>query len=307
METVLVTGGAGFIGSHLVDRLIENNFKVVVIDNLSTGRIENLEKHRKNSNFAFIRDPINITLKDDLLRIYNFEYIYHLSAIPSVRLSYIDPINTHNTNVTDTILLLEFARTQKNLKKFILASSCSVYGDKKICNSNDKENPKSLYALSKYICEQYCKLYSSLFNVPTIYLRFFNVYGPRVRLDSEYSSVISKFLTQAIKKEPFTLIGDMNKSRDFIYIDDIIDALIYIPSVEHNFSFNVGTTKKTTLKELMIKISKLVNNNENYNIKEVKETEGEVFECIANDSIIVCRTSIEEGLKKTYEYIKNLI
>ncbi len=217
MYNIVVSGGAGFIGSHLTDRLIELGHRVIVYDNLSTGKIENL-----NPKAKFI--------KYDISELYYFEdkvdYVFHLAAVPRVPYSVAHPSITHRMNVEGTYKILKVASDAK-VKKFIFASSSSVYGDQELpLKETMRTYPKSPYALHKLIGEQYCKLFNELYGLPTVALRFFNVYGKRADPNSEYSLVIAKFLKYKKENRPFTIYGDGEQTRDFTYVDDVINACI---------------------------------------------------------------------------------
>ena len=217
MFKIVVTGGAGFIGSHLVDRLIELGHEVLVIDDLSSGKEENI-----NPKAKFV--------KCDITSDWNFsdrpDYVFHLAAIPRVPFSVTNPAITHYVNVDGTLNVLECCRAAK-VEKVIFASSSSVYGDQKLpLRENMKMKPVSPYALHKSIGEQYMKLYDELYDLKTLSLRFFNVYGPRCDPNSEYSLVIGKFIKARNEGKPLTIFGDGEQTRDFTYVSDVVDGLI---------------------------------------------------------------------------------
>lgn len=215
MSSILVTGGAGFIGGHLVDRLIDDGHTVYVIDNLSSGKTENI-----NPKAIFIYGDILDTMVYPPI-----SKIYHLAAIPRVPYSMEHPIETHNTNVNGTLAILDLAR-QANAK-VVFASSSSVYGDQKLpLNETKRKYPISPYALHKSIGEDYMTLWNDIYNIPTVAMRFFNVYGPRANVDSEYSLVIGKFLKQKALGKPLTIFGDGEQTRDFTYVDDIVEGCV---------------------------------------------------------------------------------
>jgi len=224
MSKIAVSGGAGFIGSHLVDKLIEGGHEVIVLDNLSSGKEENL-----NSKAKFILGDVRKLgfVKTESYPINNnIDYIFHLAAIPRVPYSVEHPIETQDVNVNGTIKILEFARKCK-VNKVIFASSSSVYGDAKLPLREDfsEKAPKSPYAMQKRFGELLMRLYNDLYDLPTVSLRFFNVYGPRCDPNSEYSLVIGKFLKQRSEGKPLTIYGDGEQTRDFTYVSDVILGL----------------------------------------------------------------------------------
>ena len=218
---VLVTGGAGFIGSHLVDKLIEQGHEVVVIDNLSTGEKENL-----NPKAKFRKVDIR-NLKKIKPAFKGVDHVFHLAAQARVPLSVKDPIETHTNNALGTLNVLVAARDNK-VKKFIYSASSSAYGDQK--NLPLKEDmtprPKSPYGLQKLIGEEYCRLFYELYGLPTVSLRYFNVYGPRNPLEGAYALVIGIFLRQKKAGEPLTIDGDGEQTRDFTSVRDVVRANI---------------------------------------------------------------------------------
>src|SRR4030042_4790610 len=220
-KKVLVTGGAGFIGSNLVDALIERGFDVVVIDNLSTGKKENLNP-KANFYQLDIRDldAIKPAFKE-------VETVFHLAARPRVPFSIEFPIEAHTINALGTLNVLIASRDAK-VKKFIYSSSSSVYGDQEKLPLEEKmiPEPKSPYAFQKLIGEKYCQLFHQLYGLPTVSLRYFNVYGPRISFEGSYILVLGVFLQQKITGEPLSIEGDGEQSRDFTYIEDVVRANI---------------------------------------------------------------------------------
>ena len=220
-KKVLVTGGAGFIGSHLVDALIEKGFDVVVIDNLSTGKKENL-------NPGAIFHKLDIRDLEKIKTVFDgVDYVFHLAARTRVPYSIEFPAESHSNNVSGTLNVL-LAAKDAGVKKLIYSSSSSVYGEQEKLPLHEEmlPNPKSPYALQKLMGEKYCYLFSKLYGLPTVSLRYFNVYGPRISFEGSYILVLGVFLQQKIKGEPLTIEGDGEQSRDFTYIEDVIRANI---------------------------------------------------------------------------------
>jgi len=218
---ILVTGGAGFIGSNLVDKLIDEGHKVFVIDNFSTGKKENL-----NKKAIFYKADI-CDLNKILPLFKEINYVFHLAADPRVVFSVKNPIESHKVNIDGTLNVLH-ASYKNKVKRLIFASSSAVYGDtKKLPLKEDiTPNPVSPYGLHKLIDEYYCKLFSNLYNLETVCLRYFNVYGPRMDPNGPYALVIGKFLKLRKENKPLTIYGDGKQTRDFVYVDDVIKANI---------------------------------------------------------------------------------
>ena len=231
MSCYLVTGGAGFIGSHLVDALVSADEGVRVVDNLSTGKRENLARHWSGSGSG--RDAIEF-VEGDLAEpgvaadaVAGIDYVLHMAAIPSVPRSVKDPIASHRANVEATLLLLQAAR-EAGVKRLVFASSSSVYGDSPTLPKHEEmpTNPKSPYALQKLIGEQYVRLFYSLYGLDTVSLRFFNVFGPRQDPSSPYSGVISLFTSALSDGRQPTIHGDGGQTRDFTYVSDVASGVI---------------------------------------------------------------------------------
>ena len=225
----LITGGAGFIGSHLSDKLIKLGHEVVIVDDLSTGKKENI-----NPKATFIEYDISKTFGVAAMNKFNeigkhcqnIDYIFHLAAIPGVPYSVLHPTKTYRVNALGTFEVLKFASESK-VKKIIFASSCAIYGNQEVPFIETMlPKPESPYACQKAIGELYMGTWDRVYNVPSISLRFFNVYGSRSDPNSEYSLVISKFKRLKQEGKSLTIYGDGEQTRDFIYIDDVVDACI---------------------------------------------------------------------------------
>jgi len=243
MKKVVVTGGAGFIGSHLVDRLVEANLEVIVLDNLSTGKKENI-----NPKAKFIKCDIS---KDRPL-LDGVDTVFHLAATPQVQYSIDNP--TDNNNLHSLINMLNVSK-KSGVKRFIFSSSSAVYGNPKYTpiDENHPINPLSPYALHKLIGEQYCKLYSDIYNLDTVCLRYFNAYGDRMPNTGAYRSVISVFKEQQDKNQPLNIVNDGEQKRDFIHVEDIIQANLLCAKHTDSFKgsiYNVGTGDAYTVNEI---------------------------------------------------------
>jgi UDP-glucose 4-epimerase len=251
MTRVLVTGGAGFIGSHLVDRLVDEGYDVRVIDSLYSGKLENIERHIKSGKVDFVKGDIRDAslVKKSLVGV---EAVFHLAAIISVPFSVSNPELTLDVNLAGTLNLLN-ACSEKNVGKFIFVSSCAVFGDTKILpvNENASTNPISPYAESKLLAERDCLNFQQKGLLQSVVLRFFNVYGPRQGMN-DYSGVITRFINRAKEGQSLTIYGDGSQTRDFINVKDIVQALLAcMKSRSANGEvFNIGSGKPTSITEL---------------------------------------------------------
>ena len=251
LRKVLVTGGAGFIGSHLVPQLLELGDSVTVLDNLSAGKLENLNGVLDHPKFTFKRGDIrDKTLPDEVFN--DVDSIIHLAALIDISASVNDPIQNHEINVDGTFNLLYTAIKHK-VKKFVFASSTAVYGDLKTLpvQENNALHPLSPYAASKIAGEAYCSAFANCFGLDTIALRFFNIYGLRSE-NSPYSGVITKFLQKIINGELLTIDGLGEQTRDFIHVNDIVRAVILALESKglKGEVFNVCTGKPTSINQL---------------------------------------------------------
>ena len=246
----VVTGGAGFIGSNLVDKLLSEDHQVIILDNLSTGNIDNLSKQSRES---FIYKDIAMALPQELNRICeDVDGIFHMAAIPSVQFSVEKPVSTINANLISTVKMLEVAK--KHSIKFVYSGSSSCYGDanKSPTNENETIKPLSPYALNKYQGEEYCKLYSDIYNINTICLRYFNVYGCRMTCTGAYRSVLSVFLQAYYDKKPFNIINDGTQTRDFIHVSDVAGANICAMNtdIKAEMPFNIGSGENYSVNDI---------------------------------------------------------
>ena len=248
MQKAIVTGGAGFIGSHLVDELIKQGVEVTILDNLSTGKKENI-----NPKAEFIECDIFKDTYGDLIFLLNgADTVFHLAAKTTVQESIEKPSLYNNINVVGTLNLLEAAAAMK-VKRFIFSSSSSVYGNAKVPTSEDHPlNPISPYVLNKLIGEQYCKLYSEIYNIDTVCLRYFNVYGDRMNNEG-YKLVFPIFKEQILNNKPLTINNNGEQRRDFIHVNDVVRANILVAKHSNNFNgdiYNVGNGKNYSINEI---------------------------------------------------------
>jgi len=261
MAAFLVTGGAGFIGSSLVRRLLGVGHSVRVLDNLSTGFKSNLEECL-NRIELMEGDVSEFTVCKSAVA--GVDYILHEAAIPSVQRSVDDPIRSNNANVTGTLNMLVAARDAK-VKRFVFASSSSVYGDTETLPKVETmpENPLSPYALTKHAGEEYCVLFYRIYGLPTVALRYFNVFGPRQDPHSPYSAVISRFVEAALAGRRPVVNGDGEQSRDFTYVENVVDANLLACEANgvEGMVFNIGTGERRSLNDLLRSLSSLVGRN----------------------------------------------
>lgn len=246
---VVVTGGAGFIGSSIVDRLIADGHKVAIIDDLSTGKREHL-------NLAASFHELDITTGPEPLRSVfdGASVVFHTAALARIARSIADPLRTHAVNVTGTLNVLK-AAAEAGVGRVVFSSSSSVYGDQATLPLTEDMSPNPLnpYATQKLVGELYCRSFTRTFALPTVCLRYFNVYGPRQAMEGAYKLVIGVFLEQRDRGEPLTIDGDGNQTRDFTYISDVVSANVlagFSQSVGQAESVNVGTGTETSVNRI---------------------------------------------------------
>ena len=258
MTISLVTGGAGFIGSNLVDGLININHKVIVIDNLSTGRLSNLKKSKNKIIFKKIdlyKDKDKIS---KIFKRYKIDYIFHLAGLADIVPSIINPKNYFNSNIIGTLNILEESKKYK-IKKFIYAASASCYGIPKSYPTNEESEIKTEYpyATSKYLGEKLVLDWAKIYKMKNLSLRFFNVYGPRSRTTGAYGAVFGVFLAQKLANKPLTIVGNGKQTRDFIHVSDLVSAIIKAAkSKKFGKAYNLGSGKETTVNYIANLISK---------------------------------------------------
>ena len=307
-KTVLITGGAGFIGSHIADRMLEKNYHVRIYDNLSTGKIENIAHIKKHVEFieADIRDINKLEQS-----IKGCELVFHEAAEVSVPKTIKAPIETTMINDIGTLNVLETAR-QSNVKRVVFASSCAIYCDSPDLPKHEQmiPQPKSPYAAQKIMGEYYARLYNDLYQLEAVCLRYFNVFGPRQDPSSPYSGVISIFLTKAIERQQPIIYGDGNQSRDFVYVKDVVNANVLAamqPAVNGKV-FNIGTGKAQTINELWQTICKL--SEINIEARYAKGRDGDILASVSNIQLAekklqyVPEYMFNKGLKETFAWYR---
>jgi len=302
MAKIVVTGGAGFIGSHLVDKLIEKGNKVKVIDNLSTGRKDNL-----NPEADFYE--LDISDFEEIKPVFKgVDFVFHLAAIPRVPVSIEDPVKTTKSNILGTVNVFK-AAIDGEVKRIVFASSSSVYGNQKELPLREDMTPGPIspYALQKFTGENFAKLFTELYKVPIISLRYFNVYGPRIDFNSDYSLVIGKFLKQNSENNPLTIFGDGEQTRAFCYIDDVVEANIKAlesKKLKGGEVINVGSEISQTVNYL----AELIGGEVQYlpprpgDIRHTKADISKARELLDWEP----KVSFEEGVKKVKEWFKSI-
>ncbi|WP_411965993.1 NAD-dependent epimerase/dehydratase family protein [Haloferax sp. YSMS24] len=298
-QTILVTGGAGFIGSHIVDALVENN-EVRILDNLSSGVASRIP----DSATLFegdIRDPEIVREATDGVNI-----IFHQAAVVSVSKSVEDPVMCHDVNSTATLRLLESARREN--ARVVLASSAAIYGHPNTVPISEEEpaSPTSPYGLQKHSLDRYAQLYNELYGVDTVVLRYFNVYGPR-QTKGDYSGVITVFLEQALAGDPITVNGDGQQTRDFVFVDDVVQANLSAATTESvGEAYNIGTGNGITIGELAETIRDVTSSGSP--IVHIDPRPGDIrYSCADTSSAqsnlgYVPRVSLDEGLERLLTY-----
>ena len=262
MASYLVTGGAGFIGSHLVDTLVERGDRVRVLDNFSTGKRKNLRPVIEQVELIE-GDTRDLALCCKATE--GVEFVFHLAALHEVVRSVEEPLETHQINATGTMNILLAAR-DAHVKRLVFASSSAIYGDSPILPRAEKSSPlpfSSPYSASKLIGEFYCRLFSGLYSLETVCLRFFNVYGPRQDSASQYAGVIPKFISALRSGTAPVIFGDGEQSRDFIFIADCIEAVLracYTLGISGSV-LNVGTGRRTTVNQLCHLLQRILGTN----------------------------------------------
>jgi len=262
MEKMAVTGGAGFIGSNLAEHLLSRDFSVLVIDNLSTGKEGNFAgwAEKAGNRFEFLRTDINDT---DRLRLAfkGVTYVFHLAAIPSVARSIDDPAATQTANINGTLSVLTAAR-DAGVKRVVASSSSSIYGDDPNLPKKEERLGRCLspYALSKFITEEYGRLFYQLYGLEAVSLRYFNVFGPRQDPNSDYAAVIPRFSTRLLAGKPPIVYGDGEQTRDFTFVSNVVEAnwkAATSPNIAGE-AFNIGCGTRTSLNQLIQKMNDIL-------------------------------------------------
>tara|TARA_B100002052_G_scaffold299030_1_gene334839 strand:- start:2654 stop:3652 length:999 start_codon:yes stop_codon:yes gene_type:complete len=314
-HTFLVTGGAGFIGSNIVKYLLDNEAKhVKVLDNLSNSSIENIEKFFSYKNFEFIEGDIR-SIDTCIKASRNINFISHQAALGSVPRSIKYPIETNDVNIGGHLNMLISAKDSKSLIKMVYASSSSCYGYKPFLpNEEGKEGkPLSPYAITKLTNENYSEIFSKVYNLNTVGLRYFNVYGPNQSLENPYAAVIPLFIKAALSNNRPFIYGDGKTSRDFTYVDNVVQANIIsmfnTKNIKNHQIFNIACGNSCSLNQLWEMISNITNSKLKPIYKE--ERQGDIKHSYANinkaKKLIFYKpiTDIQSCLMKTINFEKN--
>lgn len=310
MAKVLVTGGAGFIGSNLTEALLKRGHLVRVLDNFSTGRRENLIFDKEYPLIEIIEGDIR-DLPTCRSATKGIDYVFHQAALPSVQRSVEDPLTANSVNVEGTLNILLSARDE-GVKRLIYASSSSVYGDTPTLPKREEmvSNPLSPYALQKYIGEQYGRLFFQLYGLETVSLRYFNIFGPKQDPNSIYSAVIPRFIDALLMGRSPVVFGDGEQSRDFTYIDNVVQANLLAMSADHlnGEAINIACGSRTSLNQLLDILKEILGSKvppiyQEPRIGDVRHSLADIQkgkEILHYEPLV----QIEPGLKNTVEYFK---
>ena len=311
MRNVVITGGAGFIGSHIAEKLADHGYQITILDDLSTGKLANIKALLERPNVEFVQGSItDITLLQRIFK--GVYYVFHQAAIPSVPRSIENPQASHDVNVTGTLYMLLAAR-DNSVKKVVYASSSSVYGDAPKLPKIEEmiPRPQSPYAATKLAGEYYCRVFHKVYGLPTISLRYFNVYGPRQDPNSQYAAVVPLFIGRVSQGKPPIIFGDGKQPRDFTFISDVVEANILADEGDAAGVFNIGGGENQISIE---KLARLVPMLMGKNIDPIHEEprSGDIRHSLAD--ISKAKTfgyepeySLEEGLRETirgFQYAK---
>jgi len=304
VSKVVVTGGAGFIGSNLAEALVEEGHDVVVVDDLSTGRLENLH----TVSIELVRESItNLKLLKEVFE--DASCVFHEAAIPSVQRSVDDPLATNEANVKGTLSVLIAAR-DCGVEKVVYASSSSVYGDTPTLPKREdmKPTPLSPYAVSKLAGEHYCEAFSEVYGLKTVCLRYFNVYGPRQDPTSQYAAVIPSFITRVLDGKPPVIYGDGEQTRDFTFVKDVVKANILAMNRGRGV-FNIACGERVSINELAHKVMEIAGVELEPVYEEARR--GDVRHSLADLSRARAELgyspeySLEMGLRENINYFKS--
>jgi UDP-glucose 4-epimerase len=303
---VLVTGGAGFIGSHLVDKLIADGHDVYVLDNFSTGNMENLSKVVGSKNLNILRKDVRSISSSLTRRLRGVDEVCHLAAVTDVQESIKNPILTNDVNLVGTLRVLEAARRLR-AKRVVLASSAAVYGmiERFPVTEDASMAPISPYGASKAASEFYCRAFEENHGIEAVSLRYFNVYGPR-QVSGQYSGVISIFARRLLRRQPLTIFGG-SQSRDFVYVNDVVNATIRaLLGTFQSRVFNIATGTETTIRKLAETMQGLVGRRSA--VKFLPSRLGDPYRGVADitkahrELGFNPRTSLRDGLSETIQW-----
>lgn len=307
-KRVVITGGAGFIGSNLAEHLCRDN-EVSIIDDLSTGRLQNIQHLMKTPNLKFTRGSItHLPLLQSVFA--GADYVFHQAALASVPMSIQEPIRTDEVNIRGTLNVLIAAR-DNGIKKVICASSCAIYGNTTTLpiTESTSPDPQSPYAVTKLATEHYCRVFSSVYGLPAVCLRYFNVYGPRQDPRSDYAAVIPRFITQALHGWPLIIFGTGSQTRDFVFVRDVVAANIAAADAAAPGEYNIGSGVETSILKLAQTVTAATKKNSEIVYEPARP--GEVLHSRADVSRaeeafgFKPRFSLEAGLTETVKFFLN--
>lgn len=311
MSTFLVTGGAGFIGSNMIGELVRRGETVRVLDNLATGHLENLDAVRQKIQWheADIRDLENI--RPDFEGV---DYVIHLAAIPSVPRSVSDPLSSNSANIDGTLNVLVAAR-DAGAKRVVFAASSAAYGDHPALPRVESQEPRPLspYALTKLTGEYYCKIFTRVYGLETVSLRYFNIFGPHQSPDSPYSGVLSLFISAYMNGQTPTIFGDGEQSRDFTYVENAVDATLRACTAPNASGqvINVGTGERHTLNETIKLLDRIFGRQltPRYEVPRAGDVKHSHADISLAHTLLGYEPAVrfENGLKKTVDWFHSVL
>ena len=307
---ILITGGAGFIGSHLVEKFLSAGEKVIVVDNLLTGAIENLSLFNDNPNFIFMNHDVQHHIDIEM----ELDYVLHLASAASPRAYTEHPINTLKAGSSGTINTLGLAKAKN--AKYLLTSTSEIYGNPKVSPQSETywgnvnpNGPRSMYDEAKRFSEAAVSSYNRIYNLNTRIVRLFNTYGPKMKIDD--GRVVTNFIFQALNGEDITIYGKGDQTRSFCYVEDTLSGIIKAMDSESSEVFNIGNPNEITVKKLAEIIIKLTNSNSSLKFLELPEDDPMQRQPDISKAKNILNWSpkipLEEGLLKTIDWVKNSI
>ena len=307
---ILITGGAGFIGSHLVEKFLSAGEKVIVVDNLLTGAIENLSLFNGNPNFIFMNHDVQHHIDIEM----ELDYVLHLASAASPRAYTEHPINTLKAGSSGTINTLGLAKAKN--AKYLLTSTSEIYGNPKVSPQSETywgnvnpNGPRSMYDEAKRFSEAAVSSYNRIYNLNTRIVRLFNTYGPKMKIDD--GRVVTNFIFQALNGKDITIYGNGDQTRSFCYIEDTLSGIIKAMDSESSEVFNIGNPNEITVKKLAEIIIELTNSNSSLKFLELPEDDPMQRKPDISKAKEFLKwsptTSLEEGLIKTIDWVKNSI
>ena len=308
MPVYLVTGGAGFIGSNIVEELVRQGAQVRVIDNFATGKPENLKAFRDRIDFREI-DICDLNALKEGVR--GVDYVLHQAAIPSVPKSVIDPISSHNADVTGTLHVL-WAAKETGVKRLVYAASSSAYGENPELPKREDMPIRAIspYGLMKYVGEEYCRLFTQLYRLETVSLRYFNVFGPRQDPSSQYSGVLSRFITAMLAGRPPVIFGDGQQSRDFTFVANVVQGNLLACHADGvaGRMYNLACGQRVNLNHVVAQLNRILGTNlepvyEASRVGDIKHSLADVSRAKA-ELKYTPSVQFEEGLRTTVEWYR---